>query len=232
MAEGKYRISRPHALAIFLLCGWKSSAKWDNETVAEKMPQIKDVYSDQQPTDETVAKVLVDVLAAIEAGTGFEVFNPEGVTSPEATPKKPEKTEEEKAAEKAAKEKEKTASQEAKKAEREKAKDAKKAEREAAKAKKKEEREAKKAAKKAEAAAGGPKGRGYFAGAVVKKYGMANGITDEMITEVDKLYGKANRDVSKGALNWAFQALEGFNDQEAGNVKANVSDAPAAPAAA
>lgn len=57
--------------------------------------------------------------------------------------------------------------------------------------------------------------RGFYAGVVFKKHGRANGITEEMIKDVDELYGTPNADVSKGALKWAEDALKGYFDGDA-----------------
>ena len=51
--------------------------------------------------------------------------------------------------------------------------------------------------------------RGYFAGQVVAEHGYGT-ITDAMVVEVDKLYGKENPTVSRGALKWACDALKGY----------------------
>jgi hypothetical protein len=207
------RISRVDVISVMTWAGWKSVGKWDNARLAERLPQIKDVLPEGQPGDEKTAAALVDILAGLEKGATFEIFNPEGVTSPEADTK-PAKTEEEKAAEKKKTEEEKAAKAESKKAEREAKKAAKKAEREAAKAAK---------SKKGLS-------RGYFAGVVMKKYGCPETITEQMIAEVDALYGKPNSVVSKGALGWAQDALQGYHAVE---VVPNASESPAAaPAAA
>jgi hypothetical protein len=64
----------------------------------------------------------------------------------------------------------------------------------------------------------------------MKKYGCPETITEQMIAEVDALYGKPNSVVSKGALGWAQDALQGYHAVE---VVPNASESPAAaPAAA
>ncbi len=52
--------------------------------------------------------------------------------------------------------------------------------------------------------------RAYFAGVVVARNGLAAGITDAMIAEVDALYGDANTIESSGRLRNAWHSIRGF----------------------
>lgn len=52
--------------------------------------------------------------------------------------------------------------------------------------------------------------RPYAAGLVVKKFGIADGVTDEMVEAVDQLYGKVNPRESRFALRYAVQAIRAY----------------------
>jgi flagellar biosynthesis GTPase FlhF len=231
----KVTILRAHALALFAWCGWKSAENWSNEKLADKMNDVPEIAEGKQmPADELVAKTLIAVKAGVEDQSEFEVADGEvtaaateevqaveGGTVETATSENgaaasadDEKAKADKAADKAKKEEEKAV----KKAEREKAKADKAADREKAKADKAAEKAAEKAAKKESKEKKGVRDsatRGYFAGKVMFKHGLDKGITEEMIAEVDTMYGKPNHDVSRGALAWAYSGLRGYFDAKA-----------------
>lgn len=190
----KCKISRDDALAAMAFCGWGSANKWKNDKIAERLPGVKDVLPEQKPTDEKVAKALVNILAAIEAGQAFEV------TGDDAAEKKTEKTEAEKKAEADKKEADKAA------------KEAAKAEEKAKKAKEKED--AKKAAEAAKANA--PKNirpvrsRIFLGAQVLKKHGLKVGITDEIVNEVDAMCENHNPKETRAWLTMAWHALNGY----------------------
>ena len=54
--------------------------------------------------------------------------------------------------------------------------------------------------------------RPYFAGVVVKRHGVAAGVTAAMVAELDELYGKANPAESKFCLKNAWHAVRGYQD--------------------
>ena len=202
------RVSRKQAKDLFNTLGWKNNDTWPNTQFAERMSGIPDVAPEDKnwkPEDEAVAKVYLDVMAGIEAKADFEVYDDEE-SKAEAEAAKAKKAEE-----KAAKKEQKAeVSEEAKAAKakaKEEAKAAKKVEREKAKAERQAARAEKKAAKKVREEV---RGRGFYAGQVFAKHGIQNGITDEMIAEVDSMYGTPNPVVSKGALKWAYDALRGY----------------------
>jgi outer membrane biosynthesis protein TonB len=204
----KVKIDRTAALALMVSQGWQTADTWDNAKIADRLKQMKDVHDpndpSKKPTDEKVAATLVDVLAACEEGKEFEVTGEDTAAAKKAEDDAAKQAE--KDAAKAQKEKEKAA----KKEQREKDKADKKAQKAAERAAKKAEKAAAKAAEKVTARSEGT--RGYFAGQVFKEFGFdpAKPATDEMIAEVDKRYGKANPQVSKGALAWAHAALSGY----------------------
>ena len=58
------------------------------------------------------------------------------------------------------------------------------------------------------------KGRDYYAGVVLKEIGLKTGITDEVIAQIDKLYGKKNPKATKLAAVKAWHALDGYLSKE------------------
>ena len=71
----KASICREDALSLLGYIGFKSCSKWDNARLASKLLGIKDLLPDEKPDDEDLASVLIDVLANIEDGSEFEVFD-------------------------------------------------------------------------------------------------------------------------------------------------------------
>lgn len=57
--------------------------------------------------------------------------------------------------------------------------------------------------------------RPYLAGKVIAKFGLANGITPEMVAELDNMYPKANEAESFGRLRNAWHVIRGFQDASA-----------------
>lgn len=175
-------IERQAAINLYLALGWKTADKWKNSKLVSSIPEVKDVAPNDPLPNEADAKLLTDILAGIELGSAFEVVGEEGSANSAATG---------------------TVSGGEKPAKEPKTK----------KEKKVKEPKAKKEKKVKQPKPEGIQtlGRGYYAGQVIKRHGLEKGITDEMAAEVDALYGKANTDVSKGALKWAHDALTGFN---------------------
>ena len=203
----KVAVKKEHVMAIMKEAGWGDVDEKSKEWFEDKLPSLKDVIpEDFTPADDDVNVTLQTIYTAIDEGAEFEVEGdwPElpGTDNKEAKkgkgkkePKeaKAGKTDEEKAAEKAAKE--------------------------AEKAKKKAEREAERAKKKAEQeAAKGPqipgvrptKGRPYCAGVVLNKHGLEGGVTDEIVKEVDEMSGKTNMKESAAWAKIAWQVLNGY----------------------
>ena len=54
--------------------------------------------------------------------------------------------------------------------------------------------------------------RPYFAGVVVKRHGVAAGVTAAMVAEVDELYGSPNPRESQFCLKNAWHAVRGYQD--------------------
>lgn len=57
--------------------------------------------------------------------------------------------------------------------------------------------------------------RPYLAGKVIAKHGLENGITPEMVAELDNMYPKANEAESFGRLRNAWHVIRGFQDANA-----------------
>jgi len=52
--------------------------------------------------------------------------------------------------------------------------------------------------------------RRFVAGTVIKSHDLSKGITDEMVEEVDKLYGSSNPKASRSQLTDAWHAINGY----------------------
>ncbi len=50
----------------------------------------------------------------------------------------------------------------------------------------------------------------FYAGAILKQHGIQDGLTDELITKVDKLIGKENLIASKAQLGLAWHVINGY----------------------
>jgi hypothetical protein len=53
--------------------------------------------------------------------------------------------------------------------------------------------------------------RTYLAGTIIAKHGLAAGVTEEMVAELDAAYGKPNSSESQFCLKNAFHACRGFS---------------------
>jgi len=58
------------------------------------------------------------------------------------------------------------------------------------------------------------KTRPYLAGMVIKRHGLAAGVTPAMVAELDKLMGVANPVESTGRLKTAWHAIRGYLGKE------------------
>ena len=52
--------------------------------------------------------------------------------------------------------------------------------------------------------------RPYLAGSIIAKHGLVAGVTDVMVAELDKAYGKPNHNESQFCLKNAFHAVRGY----------------------
>ena len=211
-AANKLLLPLERARAVLLFLGFQLAPKWNADQMTKKMPLCGDIDFSAGPKDEQVKIDLAEVLEAVKASREIRVFEGDQPTEADLA-KKSGDDKAQKEVERASKAKARQEAAEEKKAAREKAK----AEKEQAKANKaagkgnKAAGKGNKAAGKGKPAKDMTKGRGYYAGVVCRTMGYKDGITETMIAEVDRLYGKANPQVSKGALGWAISALEGFN---------------------
>lgn len=206
MPETVTGIFRKDAQELMAWVGWKKTAKWDNEKLASKLAQVPSARTtDDPPEDENVATTLLKVETALEDDGTFEVFGEENQTLEEYQASLDAAEDADLGDEKA------EASPEAAKEEAEESPKEEKAE--AKEAPKEDKAEKPKAEKKAS-----PKKRAntrnYCAGVVINKSGgYKDGmeVTDEMVAEVNDLFGAANDSTSRGALNNALQVLQGYN---------------------
>jgi len=210
-ASNKLLLPLERARAVLLFLGFQLAPKWNADQMTKKMPLCVDIDFSAGPKNEQVKFDLAEVLEAVKASREIRVFEGDQPTEADLAKKSGD--------DKAVKEVERARKAKA----RQEAAEEKKAAREKAKAEK-EQAKANKAAGKGKPAKDMAKGRGYYAGVVCRTMGYKDGITETMIAEVDRLYGKANPQVSKGALGWAISALEGFNT---GVVEPQVADAGA-----
>lgn len=206
------QIEREAALQLLEAAKFKTARRWKDDRIADKLKSVCDVIPGVFDEEEKAAfeadaglqATYIDVQAAREDGADFEIVVGEdtppppepaklgegeggGATEEPAPP--PKKTDAEKAAEKAA----------AKKAAKEKA------------AKEKEKTAARminKTLNKVNPTAG----RAYFAGQVLKEFGLEKGVTEEMVQEVNKRYGKPNDNQTWFLLGNAWHALNAWTD--------------------
>jgi len=52
--------------------------------------------------------------------------------------------------------------------------------------------------------------RPYLAGTIIAKHGLAAGVTDAMVAELDEAYGKPNPTESQFCLKNAFHSARGY----------------------
>lgn len=55
--------------------------------------------------------------------------------------------------------------------------------------------------------------RPYLAGRIIARHGMEQGVTDEMVAELDEAYPRPNPRESKFTLRNAYHAIRGYGDQ-------------------
>lgn len=73
---------------------WNNAKRWNNERLAEKLQQVKEVMpDDKEPEDEAVAETLHAVVTAIEEGCDFEIVGEKDDKQSDAKAKKAEKAE-------------------------------------------------------------------------------------------------------------------------------------------
>lgn len=198
------QITRARALAVVAACGWKSADGWTDERLASKLCDVPEVApeegNDKWPDEEEVQNDLKGILEhckSTEDDEKFEIVADEGSASSE-TGEGETKEEEKKDVDKEEK---------SKKKEKEAKKEKKKADDDKAKAKKKEEKESSPTPPRPKA------GRGFCAGAVIKKHGLKSPITDEMVAEVDEMCGKENPKESKAWLGMAWHIVNGYTGE-------------------
>ncbi len=227
------KIPRSVAVGLFVALKFQTAGKWPNEKLKAKLEKIEEHVEEEQTFEgddaEKNKKALAKIQAAIAKEEEIEVVD--DAAAPAAPAKAPakaavsakpakktapvEEEAEETEAEEPAAEVEAEAEEDAEEAPP--AKPAKKATTTAAPGGKgKTVTAPAKVAKAAKEKPEGPEGvrasrsRPYIAGIVIKKHGMAKGITKEMIDEVNAAYGTPNDVESRGRLVNGWHSIRGF----------------------
>ena len=198
------KIVRSAALALFAFCGWKSSGNWSNDKLAEKMKDVPDVAPEGKvPEDEAVAKTLIDVKAGLESNATFVVTDDvPGTFDPNVAPTATESTEGTVPTTEAVVNGAPVA---------EKPKKEKKPKEPKAPKAPKEPKPPKEPSKGVRDSAG----RGYFAGRVMFDSKMS-GVNKDLVEDLNTRVGQKNDAMSKLALVWAYNAIRGYLDAQAG----------------
>lgn len=216
------QVTRTAAIALFTELGITTANKWNAKRMGAKLQKIDEMVDDDTDIeDEEIDATLTTLLEAIEAEEDIEVVAGEKAPAKPAkeAPKgkkaaKPKEAEEEDGDGDDGEEEEtvpvQTAAQK------------KKAAAAAKKAKAAEEKKAAAAAKKKAAeekkAAAIPgvretRTRPFLAGVVIANHGgLKAGVTEEMVQELDELYGKENPSESMFTLRNAWHAIRGFQN--------------------
>lgn len=220
------QITRSTAVALFQALGISSADKWNSKRMAAKLQKIDEMVDDDTTIDDKeVDDALTTCLDAIEKGEEVEVVadakpaaKAKGKAATKAKTKaKPKKVEEEEEEDEEDPEEEEDEDEEEDEEE-----DETVPVRQPKKTKPKGK--GKKAATKKEKPA--PKKpsipgvretrtRPLLAGVVIKKHGgLKAGVTEEMVQELDELYGKENPAESLFTLRNAWHAIRGFQKGE------------------
>jgi outer membrane biosynthesis protein TonB len=200
--EIQMNITRDDAVALFSALGINTANKWNAKRMAAKLQKIDEMVDEDTTLDGDEEKTLAQVLVAIE--------NEEEITVDAEEPKKP--------VAKGKVTKKPTKKEIPEKDEDEEDEEPKKP---VAKGNAAQGKNSNKAAPKKEAKAKEPKKasttgvrevvtRPYLAGQIIAKYGLAAGVTDDMVSELDDAYGKVNPAESLFTLRNAWHAIRGY----------------------
>ena len=203
-------VQKENVVTLFEELGVTAAAKWNVKRMEAKLAKIGEMVDDDVVLTEDSKKLLDNIINAEANGEPITITT-DATPAAEAAPAKgkakatpaPDKAAD-KAAEKAA------------------AKLQKDADKKAAEEKKAADKAAAKAAKDAAKAAAAPgipgvretRTRPYLAGTLIAKYGPAAGVTEEMVAELDDLYGKVNPVESLFTLRNAWHAVRGFTEKK------------------
>lgn len=236
------KIRQASAVALLKAVGYKTADKLDPDKLGEKLASFKkfgETVEELDISDEKMSELAGKVLQNIEAEGEFEVVpTPPAEEVAEEAPKKKKPAP---AAEEEAPAKKPAAAAPAKKkpAPVEDEVDEEPAPKKKAAKAAAEEKPAKPAKPpKEKVPSMGVRdslSRPFVAGAILKKHGLAEGITEEMIAEVDAEYGKANPRETKFTLRNAWHAIRAYQakDPDAAIAKMRAKEAAeAAPAEA
>ena len=174
------QVTREQTVLLFSELGIMTANKWNSARTAAKLNKLDEMVDRDTTVCDEVTPLLKAVMAAIKAEEDIEVVADPIIKEVHKEPKLPEPEP------KAAKKTEKPVTED-------------------------------KASTRTLEKLGGLKpnrSRSFFAGAVIKEAGIdnvfANGITDEMVGELDNLYGKPNKAESFYTLRDACHVIRGF----------------------
>jgi hypothetical protein len=175
------KIKKEAAVAIFAGLGITTAPKWTETRMNAKLNKLNEMVDEDTEFEPAVQKDADKVLAAIEKGTKVEVAG--GAAKPPAkkAPAKGKKAPAKKAPAKGKK----------------------------APAKKDAEKAAEPEAPKTPGVREMPT-RAFYAGQVITKHGLEAGVTQDMVAEVDELYGKDNPVESLYRLRDAWHAIRAY----------------------
>ncbi len=202
------KVSRTDAVAVCTVLGWPMSSGWNAKRMRRKLEEVKVLVEESGltvPEDHEDRERLQGILDRIVAAEDLKV-----VDDKVETPSDAESGNVEAEAADAVEFPEKKAKAKAKK------------EKKAKKEPKGESTKEKVFAKDSVRGNPGPKidgepvrvksicNRLFYAGQVLKERGLGDGLTDELVAEVDKLCKKSNQVASKTQLGYAWHVVNGY----------------------
>lgn len=191
------KIDKKEAITLFEALGQTTAEKWNEKRMAGKLAKIADFVDDDVKLSKGTEATLDKVLAAIEAGDDIEVVDGVEEAPAKGKGKKAAKPEPEPEPEPAPAKKKAAAPAPAEKPAKEK-KPTKPAKDDDGTAKIPGVRET--------------RTRPFLAGCLIKENGMGAGITDAMVAELDKQYGKTNPAESLFCLRNAWHSIRGYEE--------------------
>jgi hypothetical protein len=241
MMASDFGISRKDAIELCKALGWKGTSKWNKSRMLSTLEKIRAMVQEdevQAPEDHEQADYLNGLLEMLGASSGdIEVTastqTKKTTSKPKAKPKAKSKTEteveegveEEKPAPKRSR---KQKSKPKPKSEPEPEDEDEDEDEDEKEEEEEEEEEEDKPTSKSKPngrkqSEPGPdvgkvagvkslRNRLFCAGVVLKKHGIEKGVTEKMIAEVDKLYGRSDMKASKAQLVGAWHVLNGFTN--------------------
>jgi len=196
------QMTRMQAVELCTAIGFKTASKWNKDRMLRKLMQLPDMVEDdglEIPEDVDGHDRLQQLLDDIHKSDGNITLtrNVEEVDASVADAKVDDVKEE-------PKKKMRAPSKASKSAKNAKVEDDVKEEESKKKSSEVESKKPKNVGKRS------IRNRRYCAGIVLREHGLEEGITEEMIQEVDAMYGDSNMVASKSQLTDAWHAINGF----------------------